>query len=83
MNIRLIRITIMTIVSLTVHVPLQGQSVLLRLNSEEGVVNQYMMGLETFMDIPMMPTDGPLMRGRVYQTHTILCLLYTSDAADE
>ena len=72
MHIRFIRITIMTIVSLTLHVPLQGQSILLRLNSEEGVVNQYMVGLETFMDIPMMPTDGPLMRGRVYQTQTIL-----------
>lgn len=72
MNIRSIRVTVITIVSLTINVPLQGQSVLLRLNSEEGAVNRYMMGLETLMDMPMLPADEPLITGRVYQTQTIL-----------
>ena len=89
MSVQLNRVVALAVVGSTICVPLHGQSVLLRLNSEEGTVNRYIMGLETYMDIPMIQGNEPLMTGRVYQTQTVLSsegdvfeLQTTTDSAD-
>lgn len=52
--------------------PLFGQSVLLRMNPAEGLITKYVIGTETYMDSPMIPTDGPVATTEMHQTQTIL-----------
>lgn len=52
---------------------LQAQSVLLRLNPEQGLVSRYVTNIEAFVESPMMPaTNGPMMTGEMYQTQRIV-----------
>lgn len=53
-------------------VPALGQSVLLRLNPESGLVTRYVTGMETLMDSPMMSSDEPFMIGQIWTTQTVL-----------
>jgi len=57
---------------LATAVPVLGQSVLLRLNPEPGLVSRYVMGMETRMDNPMMSSDQPFMVGEIYSTQKVL-----------
>lgn len=61
--------------ALAVVLPLHGQSVLLRMNPDEGLVSRYVVGSEVFMDNPMMPSDGPISTTEMFQTQTVLSVV--------
>jgi len=61
--------------ALAVVMPLHGQSVLLRMNPEEGLVSRYVVGSETFMDNPMMSSEGPITTSELFQTSTVLSVV--------
>lgn len=72
MNAGFRRVALVAMLALPGAVPLQAQSVLLRLNPEAGLVSQYVMNIEVFVESPMMPaSDGPMMTGEMFQTQTI------------
>jgi len=52
--------------------PAFGQSVLLRLNPDEGLVSEYVMSMEMNMDMPMMSSDKPFMTATTYTTQTVV-----------
>lgn len=68
---RLHRAAAAATLALAVGLPVCGQSVLLRMTPAEGMVSRYVMGMETRMEAPMMPSDQPFMVGQIYQTQTI------------
>jgi len=71
MRVRATRAAIVAAVLSIPAFPALGQSVLLRLNPEAGLVSRYVTGMETLMDNPMMPTDQPAMVGQVWSTQTV------------
>ncbi len=72
---RLFRAAGAATIALMIVLPLQGQSVLLRMNPAEGLVSRYVIGNETFMDNPMMQTDGPVSASEMFQTQTVLSVV--------
>jgi len=52
--------------------PASGQSVLLRMNPDEGLVSRYVMNMEMHLDSPMMSSDKPFMTGAIYTTQTVI-----------
>ncbi len=63
----------MAVVSLAMAIatPAFAQSVLLRLNPDEGLVSKYRMSMEMDMDAPMMQSEGPFMISKIYTTQTV------------
>lgn len=72
MSLRLRRAAVAAALTLTLGAPLSGQSVLLRLSTDEGQVSRYVMGMEMYMEAPMMSSDEPMMTGTIFQTQTII-----------
>lgn len=46
--------------------------ILLRLAPPEGQVSRYTHTMETYVEMPMMPSNGPVMTRRFHQTQTVL-----------
>ena len=57
---------------LSVALPAFGQSVVLRLDPDEGQVSKYVMGMETHMNSPMIASDEPFMVGSVFSTQEVI-----------
>lgn len=72
MTFRSIRGAALATVLLTAAAPLQGQSVLLRLAPQEGLVSRYVLEMENYMSAPMMSSDQPMMVGEIYTTQTVV-----------
>ena len=66
------RAAVAAALSLTLGAPLSGQSVLLRMSTEEGLTSRYEMGMEMYMESPMMATEDPVMTGTIYQTQKVV-----------
>lgn len=72
MTFRSIRSAALAALLLTAAVPLQAQSVLLRLAPEEGLVSRYVLEMENYVNAPMMNSDQPMMVGEIYTTQTVV-----------
>ncbi|MFV1985915.1 MAG: DUF6263 family protein [Gemmatimonadota bacterium] len=72
MKSRVFRGAAPAILSLAVALPAFGQSVLLRLNPDEGLESRYVTHMVTNMDSPMMSSDKPFMVVTAYTTQTVI-----------
>ncbi|MDH3733189.1 MAG: hypothetical protein OEU54_06620 [Gemmatimonadota bacterium] len=72
MNTRTARGMLLAAVVLTVATPASAQSVLLRMNPEQGLVSRYVMGMEMHMESPMIASDEPFMIGTIHTTQTVI-----------
>jgi len=72
MTFRSIRGAALAFALLTAAVPVHGQSVLLRLAPEEGLVSRYVLEMENYMNAPMVNSDQPMMVGEIYTTQTVV-----------
>lgn len=71
MTIRIARVAGLAALALVLAAPAQAQSVLLRLDPEQGQVSRYAMDMETHMESPMMSSDQPFMVAQIYTTQTV------------
>ncbi len=74
MTARTIRSAALATVLLAAGLPVRGQSVLLRLAPDEGLVSRYALEMETYMNAPMMSSDQPMMVGQMYTTQTVVAV---------
>jgi len=71
MTFRTLRGAALATALLAVASSAQGQSVLLRLAPEEGLVSRYVLEMENYMNAPMVSSDEPMMVAEVYTTQTV------------
>lgn len=72
MKHRAFRSAALAALALSVAVPAFGQSVVLRMDPEEGQVSKYVMGMEMHMNSPLIASDEPFMIGTVYSTQEVI-----------
>ena len=72
MSARPFRSAALAALFLAITAPVFGQSVLLRMDPDEGLVSQYVMGMEMHMNSPMLASDEPFMIGTVHSTQTVV-----------
>lgn len=71
MRVRALRAGIAALLLSITAVPAFGQSILLRLSPEAGLVSRYVTGTETLVENPMVPSDEPFMVGQIWSTQTV------------
>lgn len=72
MTFRSMRSAALATALLALAVPARGQSVLLRLAPDEGLVSRYVLEMENYMNAPMMSSDQPMMVGEIHTTQTVV-----------
>lgn len=72
MRVPIVASSALALLAAAIAGPASGQSVLLRMNPDEGLVSEYVMSMEMHMDMPMMSSDEPFMISTIYTTQTVV-----------